>query len=92
MLLTLPKGHAIPNVEYQSVEVQVSSGSSGSLNIHPNGNNGKCVGILGGTYANGKAVDMYVTLLIYPTPELTVCLASTATGLTPRNGSGTAMH
>ena len=59
------KAHAIPNVEYKSVAVQVSSGSSGSFNIHPNGNGAKCVGILGGTYADGTAVDMYVTLLIY---------------------------
>jgi len=57
-LLTPPR-HAIPNVEYESVAVQVSSGSSGSLNIHPNGNNAKCVGILGGTYADGTAVDIY---------------------------------
>ena len=58
------KGHAIPSVDYESVAVQVSSGSSKSLNIHPNGDNTKCVGILGGAYANGKAVDMYVTLLL----------------------------
>ena len=61
------KGHAIPTVDYESVAVQVSSGSSKSLNIHPNGVNTKCVGILGGTYADGTAVDMYVTLLIYST-------------------------
>ena len=61
------KGHALPTVDYESVAVQVSSGSSvsGSLTIHPNGNNAKCVGILGGTYAEGTAVDMYATLLIY---------------------------
>jgi hypothetical protein len=63
------KGHAIPSVDYESVAVQVSSGpsSSESLNIHPNGDNTKCVGILGGTYADGTAVDMYVSLLIYST-------------------------
>ena len=60
------KQHAIPNVEYESIAVQVSSISSRSLNIHPNGlrihpngNNAKCVGILGGTYADGTPVDMY---------------------------------
>jgi len=58
------KGHALPTVEYTSVGVQVTSGSStgSSINVHPNGDNSKCVGILGGTYANGNAVDMYVTL------------------------------
>ncbi|KAF8874246.1 carbohydrate-binding module family 13 protein, partial [Gymnopilus junonius] len=29
------------------------------LNIHPNFDNSKCVGILGGTYADGTAVDMF---------------------------------
>ena len=57
------KGHAQPTISYTSTPVQVGSGSStpsGSLNIHPNGDNSKCVGILGGTYANGSPVDMYV--------------------------------
>lgn len=55
-----PPGHALPGIEYTSVGVQVSSGSSGSsLNVHPNGDNSKCVGILGGTYANGVAVDIF---------------------------------
>ena len=67
MILTLPKGDAMPSVEYESDKVQVSSCSSGSLNIHPNGNVWATVGILGGTYTDGTAVDMYVTLLIYST-------------------------
>ncbi|KAF8896883.1 hypothetical protein CPB84DRAFT_1681953 [Gymnopilus junonius] len=33
--------------------------STSSLNIHPSGDNSKCVGILGGTYADGTAVDIY---------------------------------
>jgi len=60
-LLTPPQ-HALPNVEYSGVAVQIGSGSappSSSLNIHPNGDNTKCVGILGGTYADGTAVDIY---------------------------------
>jgi len=62
------KGHALPGIEYTSVKVQVGSGSSSSaLNIHPNGDNSKCVGILGGTYANGAALDMYVALTTYST-------------------------
>ena len=62
------KGHALPGIEYASVGVDVTSGSSSSsLNIHPNGDNSKCVGILGGTYANGAAVDMYGALPIYLT-------------------------
>ena len=90
-LLTLSKGHAIPTVEYKSVAVEVSSGSS-ALNIHPNGDNTKCVGILGGAFADGTPVDMYVTRLMYSNFELTICLALIATGLTPRNGSGTVIH
>jgi hypothetical protein len=60
-LTTLPGPESEPEVEYASVPVQVgSSGTSGSnLNIHPNGNNAKCVGILGGTYADGTAVDIF---------------------------------
>ena len=62
------KGHALPGIEYASVGVDVTSGASGSgLNIHPNGDNSKCVSILGGTYSNGAAVDMYVVLPIYLT-------------------------
>jgi len=59
VFINTPPGHAIPTVDYESVAVQVSSGSSGSLNIHPNGNNAKCVGILGGTYADGTPVDIF---------------------------------
>ncbi|KAF8874388.1 ricin B lectin domain-containing protein [Gymnopilus junonius] len=61
--LTTPPGHSQPNIAYDSVKVQVGSGSSGSgsssLNIHPNFDNSKCVGILGGTYADGNAVDIF---------------------------------
>jgi hypothetical protein len=56
------KGHALPGIEYTSVGVQVLRGAQFSVNIHPNGDNSKCVGILGGTYANGTPVDMYVAL------------------------------
>jgi len=59
VFINTPPGHAIPTVEYESLAVQVSSGSSASLNIHPNGNNAKCVGILGGTYADGTPVDIF---------------------------------
>jgi len=59
VFINTPPGHAIPTVDYESVAVQVSSGSSGSLNIHPNGNDAKCVGILGGTYADGTPVDIF---------------------------------
>jgi len=59
VFVNTPPGHAIPTVEYKSVAVKVSSGSSKSLNIHPNGVNTKCVGILGGTYADGTAVDIF---------------------------------
>jgi hypothetical protein len=60
--LATPPGHSIPGIEYTSVKVNVGSGTtppSGSVNIHPNGDNSKCVGILGGTYADGTAVDIY---------------------------------
>ncbi|KAF8874385.1 ricin B lectin domain-containing protein [Gymnopilus junonius] len=61
--LSTPPGEAIPAIGYNSIEVQVGSGSSGSgsssLNIHPNGDDSKCVGILGGTYADGTAVDIF---------------------------------
>jgi len=59
--LVTPPGHANPAVDYESVAVQVSSGSSesGSLNIHPTSNSAKCVGILGGTYADGTPVDIF---------------------------------
>jgi hypothetical protein len=33
-----------------------------SMNIHPKGDYSKCVGMLGGTYTDGKALDMYVAL------------------------------
>ncbi|KAF8878371.1 ricin B lectin domain-containing protein [Gymnopilus junonius] len=59
--LATPPGHSIPGIQYLSQKVNVGSGSgsSGSLNIHPNGDNSKCVGILGGVYADGSAVDIY---------------------------------
>ncbi|KAF8874250.1 ricin B lectin domain-containing protein [Gymnopilus junonius] len=63
IIYILGKGEAIPVIGYNSIEVQVGSGSSGSgsssLNIHPNGDDSKCVGILGGTYADGTAVDIF---------------------------------
>jgi len=58
VFLLTPPGHAIPNVEYESVQVHVS-GAAESLNIHPTSNGAKCVGILGGTYADGSAVDIF---------------------------------
>ena len=61
------KGHALPTVEYTAVEVQVTSGSGSASSIHPNGDNTKCVSVLGGTYADGTAVDMYIALPVYPT-------------------------
>jgi len=58
-LLTPPQ-HALPNVEYNSLPIQIGSGSSSSsLNIHPNGDNTKCVDIVGGVFADGTAVDIY---------------------------------
>ncbi|PPQ96016.1 hypothetical protein CVT26_016178 [Gymnopilus dilepis] len=60
--LLTPPGHSRPEIEYASVQVNAGSGGSspsGSLNVHPNGDNSKCVGILGGTYANGSPVDIY---------------------------------
>jgi len=56
VFITTPPGHALPTVDYESVAVQVSSGS---LNIHPTSDSNKCVGILGGTYADGTPVDIY---------------------------------
>lgn len=50
---------AIPGVEYTSVAVQVGTAPS-AYNIHPSADSSKCVGILGGVYADGTAVDMYV--------------------------------
>ena len=47
------KGHALPNVEYASVAVDVSS----ALNVHSNGDNSKCIDILR-AHADGMAVDM----------------------------------
>ncbi|KDR70767.1 hypothetical protein GALMADRAFT_254409 [Galerina marginata CBS 339.88] len=58
--LTTPPGHSFPNIAYTSLPVQVGSGPSSSVStIHPNGDNTKCVGILGGTYADGTAVDIF---------------------------------
>jgi hypothetical protein len=59
--LSTPPGHANPGFQFLNVSVQVGSGSSGSstLNIHPNGDNTKCVGTLGGTYADGTPVDIF---------------------------------
>lgn len=61
-LITLPGADSEPKVEYASVAVSVgSSGPStnSTLNVHLNGNNNKCVGISGGTYADGTAVDIF---------------------------------
>jgi len=58
-LTTLPGPDSEPGVEYASLAVNVASLASGTLTIHPNGNTNKCVGILGGTYANGTAVDIF---------------------------------
>ncbi|KAF8906998.1 hypothetical protein CPB84DRAFT_1878262 [Gymnopilus junonius] len=58
--LFTPPGHSLPSIVYTTQKVNVgSTGPSGSLNIHPNGDNSKCVGILGGVYADGSAVDIY---------------------------------
>lgn len=32
--------------------------SSGTYRIHPNGNNAKCLDVVGGVFANGTPVDM----------------------------------
>jgi hypothetical protein len=58
-LTTLPGPEAVPGVQYAAVTVNVGASGSSGLNIHPNGDNIKCVGILGGTYADGTAVDIY---------------------------------
>ncbi|PPQ76086.1 hypothetical protein CVT26_004593, partial [Gymnopilus dilepis] len=63
-ILTTTAGHSQPAIGYFSTPVQVGSGSgsstpSGSLNIHPNGDNSKCVGIMGGVFADGTAVDIF---------------------------------
>lgn len=50
---------SIPGVEYASVAIQVGSAPS-AYKIHPSSDSTKCVGILGGVYADGTAVDMYV--------------------------------
>jgi hypothetical protein len=57
----LPQGpDSEPEVEYASLAVTIgTSGPSGTSTVHPNGNSNKCVGILGGTYANGTAVDIF---------------------------------
>jgi len=55
-LITSPQ-HGQSNIEYFNVSIQIIP--EPSLNIHPNGDNTKCVGILGGTYANGTPVDIY---------------------------------
>ena len=54
----------VPTIEYSSVRVTLRSPGLPALNIHPNGDNAKCIGIFGGVYANGRAVDMYVGLPI----------------------------
>jgi hypothetical protein len=58
-LTTLPGPESVPGVQYVAVTVHVGAAGSSGLNIHPNGDNIKCVGILGGTYADGTAVDLY---------------------------------
>ena len=39
------------------------SGPSGSHQIHPNGNSGKCLDVKGGVMANGTPVQMCVSFL-----------------------------
>jgi hypothetical protein len=84
------KGNTIPGIDYTSVGVQVGPETTSSANIHPRNDDSKCVGILGGTYANGTPVDMYVALPNYCI-ELTGSLASIVTGPPPRSGNSTAM-
>jgi len=59
-LETVSNQPTIPNIDYihSIVTVQAPSGA-GSYYIHPNGDSAKCVGILGGAYTNGAAVDIY---------------------------------
>lgn len=54
----------VPTIEYDSVHVTLRSPGLLAFNIHPNGDNRKCIGIFGGVYADGRAVDMYVALQI----------------------------
>ena len=53
-----------PFVSYASVQVNVgtSSPSDSTLNIHPTNDANKCVGIKGGVYADGTAVDVYASI------------------------------
>ena len=91
LILSCGKGHGFTDIEYVSVEVQVGSGLSGALNIHPVVDNTKCVGILGGIYGNGSPVDMYVAprKISCETFLISFFLATIATNPTRRNGSGT---
>ena len=54
----------VPSIDYSSVQVTLKSPVSSAFNIHPNGDSAKCIGIFGGAYVDGSAVDMYVALPI----------------------------
>ena len=56
-------GVSVPEVQYTSVPINIGSTGTtgGTLNIHPTSSDAKCVGIKGGVYSNGTAVDVYVS-------------------------------
>jgi len=54
----------VPTIDYSRVFVFLKSPELMAFNIHPNGDTTKCIGIFGGVYANGRAVDMCVALPI----------------------------
>lgn len=41
-----------------TIELSARAGAPTIYNIHPDGDRTKCVGIVGGIYANGSQVDM----------------------------------
>lgn len=49
-------------MQYTSVPVNIGTTA---VNIHPTSNAAKCVGIKGGIYANGTAVDVYVLFVFF---------------------------
>src|SRR5262249_45373480 len=74
------------------LKLTITNGTiSSTYNIHPNGDNAKCVGIVGGKYTNGTNVDMYVSYLLRPSGFI-ASLDTTATSLTLRSGNGLATH
>jgi len=60
-LNTIMNQPTAPVLEFTEAVVNVGSAPppSSAFTIHPNGDNTKCVGILGGLYANGTNVDIF---------------------------------